>query len=86
MSKFNKPKTAAQVSEAAIERVIQGADAVDDRRQPDIAVDQVEVRFTMTLTGEMAGRVDQARKKAGGLTRLAWIRLAAAEKLEREGI
>ena len=31
MSKFNKPKTTAQVSDAEIERVIQGADAVDDR-------------------------------------------------------
>jgi hypothetical protein len=86
MSKFNKPKATAQVSEAEIERVIQGADAVDDRRQPEKAVDQGEVRFTMTLPGDMAGRVDQARRKAGGLTRLSWIRLAVAEKLEREGI
>ena len=32
MSKFSKPKPAAQISEAEIERVIQGADAIDDRR------------------------------------------------------
>jgi len=86
MSKFNKPKATAQVSDAEIERVIQGADAVDDRRQPEKTVDQVEVRFTMTLTGDMAGRVDRARKLSGGLTRLSWIRLAVAEKLGREGI
>jgi hypothetical protein len=90
MSKFSKPKPAstANVTEADIERVIQGADAVDDRRTaPAPAVSEPEeVRFTMTLAGDMASRVDRARKAAGGLTRLSWIRLAVAEKLTREGV
>lgn len=86
MSKFSKPKPSAQVSEADIERVISGADANDDRKAEPKPEGQGEVRFTMTLTGPMAGRVERARKAAGGMTRLAWIRLAVAEKLTREGI
>jgi hypothetical protein len=50
MSKFNKPKPTA-ASEAEIERVIQGADAVDDRRGAEKPVEQRDVRFTMTLPG-----------------------------------
>jgi len=86
MSKFSKPKTA---TEADIERVIQRADAVDNQRSETKAspsLNENDIRFTMTLTGDMAGRVDQARRKAGGLTRLSWIRLAVAEKLVREGL
>jgi hypothetical protein len=90
MSKFSKPKPASSgaVTEADIERVIQGADAVDDRRESPVpaAPEPEEVRFTMTLSGEMAGRVDRARKAAGGLTRLSWIRLAVAEKLARDRV
>jgi hypothetical protein len=89
MSKFSKPKPAAAVTEADIDRVIEGADAVDDRRtekKPTAEPDQGEVRFTMTLAGDMASRVDRARKAAGGLTRLSWIRLAVAEKLTRDGV
>ena len=86
MSKFSKPKPAAAVTQADIERVIQGADAVDDRRDEKKPIDPSEVRFTMTLPGDMAGRIDRARKAAGGLTRLGWIRLAIAEKLARDGI
>ena len=88
MSKFSKPKPAA-VTEADIERVIQGADSVDDRRdekKPIREADPSEVRFTMTLPGEMDSRIDRARKAAGGLTRLAWIRVAIAEKLARDGV
>jgi hypothetical protein len=85
MSKFSKPKPASSVTEADIERVIQGADAVDDRKAEQNPDDQGEVRFTMTLAGDMSGRVNRARKAAGGLTRLSWIRLAVAEKLTREG-
>jgi hypothetical protein len=33
----------------------------------------------------MADRVDAARKRVGGIARLAWIRLAIAEKLDRDG-
>lgn len=95
MSKFAKPKT---VREEDIERVIRGADAVDDRaeeregdRKPAPAPEAPpapaeEVRFTMTLPPELAGRVDRARKAAGGLNRLGWIRVAIAEKLARDGI
>ncbi|EWY36406.1 hypothetical protein N825_27050 [Skermanella stibiiresistens SB22] len=84
-SKFSKPKPAGAVSQTDIERVIQGADAVDDRREDKKSVEESEVRFTMTLPGEMSGRVDRARKSAGGLTRLSWIRVAVAEKLSRDG-
>jgi hypothetical protein len=93
MSKFTKPKPAAEPSHEDIERVIQGADAVDarrDDRKPASAAnadeDAGEVRFTMTLAGDMAKRVDRARKAAGGLTRLSWIRMAVAEKLTRDGV
>jgi hypothetical protein len=88
MSKFSKPKAGAAVTEADIDRVIEGADAVDDRRaeKKPAGQDQGEVRFTMTLTGDLVSRVDRARKAAGGLTRLSWIRLAVAEKLTRDGV
>jgi hypothetical protein len=88
MSKFSKPKPAA-ITEADIDRVIEGADAVDDRRmekKPAAEPDQGEVRFTMTMAGDMAKRIDRARKAAGGMTRLSWIRLAVAEKLTRDGV
>src|SRR4051794_40598266 len=39
----------------------------------------------LTLPSSMSERVDTARKAAGGIARLAWIRLAIAEKLTREG-
>jgi len=86
MSKFSKPRP---VTEADIDRVIEGADAADDRRaekKPAVESGQKEVRFTMTLPGELAGRVNRARKAAGGLTLLSWIRLAIAEKLSRDGV
>jgi hypothetical protein len=87
MSKFSKPKPGA--SDAEIERVIQGADAVDspkgNNRKAE-PIDQGDVRFTMTLPGDLATRVDRARKAAGSLTRLSWIRLAVAEKLARDGV
>jgi hypothetical protein len=78
MSKFVKPKPAA-VTQADINRVIEGADAVDDRPTAK------ETRFTMTLDAEMTAQIDRARKATGRLTRLAWLRQAAAEKLERDG-
>jgi hypothetical protein len=90
MSKFSKPKPAA-VTEADIDRVIEGADAADNRAA--VKTEEVllprpdsDVRFTMTLAGDVASRVDRARKAAGGLTRLSWIRLAVAEKLTRDGV
>lgn len=86
MSKFSKPKTSSAVSQEDIDRVISGADAVDDRQDRKPEPEGGEVRFTMTLPGDMASRVDRARKAAGGLTRLAWLRVAAAEKLARDGV
>jgi hypothetical protein len=90
MSKFIKPKPAAPVTQADIDRVIEGADAVDDRKPEPKAQAQTQaaedVRFTMTLPADMAEQIDRARKKAGRLTRLSWIRLAVAEKLARDGI
>jgi hypothetical protein len=88
MSKFSKPKPAT-VTQDDIDRVIEGADAVDDRRaekKPAAEPDQEDVRFTMTMASDMASRVDRARKAAGGMTRLSWIRLAVAEKLARDGV
>jgi hypothetical protein len=88
MSKFNKPKAAGPVSQEDIDRVIGGADAVDGRKesQPAAEPEGAEVRFTMTLGADMAARIDRARKASGGLTRLAWLRVAAAEKLSRDGV
>jgi hypothetical protein len=90
MSKFSKPKPTT-VTQDDIDRVIEGADAVDDRRtekkppaEPEPASE--EVRFTMTMAGAMASRIDRARKAAGGLTRLSYIRMAVAEKLARDGV
>lgn len=86
MSKFAKPgRAGGEPTAAEIDRIIGGADAVDDRRADNPAPDGGEVRFTMTLDAELGARVDRARKRAGGLSRLAWLRLAAAEKLERDG-
>jgi hypothetical protein len=88
MSKFSKPKPAGAVTQADIDRVIGGADAVDDREAETKVEPKADedVRFTMTLSGDLAGRIDRARKAAGGLTRLSWIRLAVAEKLSRDGV
>lgn len=88
MSKFSKPKPAA-VTKADIDRVIEGADAVDDRRvekKPTAEPEPREVRFTMTLAGDLVARVDRAKKVAGGMTRLSWIRLAITERLARDGV
>jgi len=85
MSKFARPKATAPVSQAEIDRVIQGADAVDAKRAEKPAQEEGEVRFTMTLPADMAHRVDRARKGAGGLPRLSWIRMAVVEKLNRDG-
>jgi len=86
MSKFSKPRPAGHIPhQDDIDRVIRGAGAVDDRRVEKPAQEEGEVRFTMTLPGDLAQRVDRARKGAGGLTRLSWIRMAVAEKLNRDG-
>jgi len=86
MTKFSKPRPAGHIPhQADIDRVISGADAVDDRKTEKID-EGTEVRFTMTLPADMAQRVDVARKAAGRLTRLSWIRMAVAEKLSRDGV
>jgi hypothetical protein len=78
MSKFSKPKPTTQ---ADMDRVIQSADAIDNSKSAED-----DVRFTMTLTGDMSERVNRARKASGNMPRVIWIRAAIAEKLAREGM
>src|SRR5689334_2266192 len=80
-SKFARPQ-GREPTPADIERVIGKAEARDEPASP---VAEAEVRFTLVLPSSMADRVDAARKAAGGMARLAWIRLAIAEKLGRDG-
>lgn len=82
-SKFSRPQR--QPAEAEIDKVISKADTRDDPASA-APTPEAEVRFTMVLPADMSERVDKARKAAGGMARLAWIRLAIAEKLGREGI
>ena len=87
-SKFSRPGR-QQPTQADIDRVIGAAEARDDPAPvvpPSPPLPEVEVRFTMVLPAEMSERVDKARKGAGGMARLAWIRLAIAEKLSRDGM
>lgn len=79
MSKFAKPKSAPLPTAEQIERVISAAPTHDG-----VQAEAEEMRFTMTLPAAMAAKVDEARKVAS-LTRLAWIRVAIAEKLARDG-
>jgi hypothetical protein len=80
-SKFGKPKRDPPPEE--VDRVIGKAETRDE---PAGAAPEAEVRFTLVLPVGMATRVDAARKAAGGMARLAWIRLAIAEKLARDGL
>ena len=77
-SKFVRPQREATPAE--IEQVIGKAETRDE---PTAA--EAEIRFTLVLPSSLAERVDAARKAAGGLARLSWIRLAIAEKLNRDG-
>jgi len=79
-SKFSRPQREPSLAE--IEQVIGKAETRDD---PAGTAPEAEVRFTLVLPSSMAERVDTARKAAGRLARLAWIRLAIAEKLNRDG-
>jgi hypothetical protein len=83
-SKFTKPQPLPQQepTEDEIDRIIDKAESRDDPSMPE---PEKEVRFTMALQSSMAFRVDKAREAAGGIARLAWIRLAIAEKLARDG-
>ena len=81
MGKFARPTKPTQ---ADIERVIQGADAADGRQSDKPTAVEGEVRFTMTVPTDMAAEVDVARKRLGNINRLAWIRLAMREKLDRD--
>jgi hypothetical protein len=77
-SKFVRPQR--EPTPAEIEQVIGKAETRDE---PTAA--EAEIRFTLVLPSSLAERVDAARKAAGGLARLSWIRLAIAEKLNRDG-
>jgi hypothetical protein len=83
-SKFAKPQREPTLAE--VERVIGKAETRDEPASPAAEPEaEKEVRFTLALPSGMADRVDTARKAAGGMARLAWIRLAIAEKLIRDG-
>ena len=89
MSKFAKPKPQAQrePSKEDIDRVIGGAEARDGHIEEVVTASpepRADVRFTMVLSPEEADEVDAARKKAGRMSRLAWIRQAMAEKIARD--
>jgi hypothetical protein len=78
-SKFARPQR--EPTPVEIEQVIGKAETRDE----PVAI-EAEVRFTLVLPSGMANRIDIARKVAGGMARLAWIRLAIAEKLNRDGV
>jgi len=84
-SKFAKPQREPTLAE--VERVIGKAETRDEPASsapvPEPEAEK-EIRFTLALPSGMADRVDTARKAAGGMARLAWIRLAIAEKLIRD--
>jgi hypothetical protein len=82
-SKFSRPQR--EPTQDEVERVISKAETRDDPAPLTPPAD-AEARFTMVLPADMSERVDKARKSAGGMARLAWIRLAIAEKLARDGI
>jgi hypothetical protein len=77
MSKFAKPKP----TKDDIDRVIGGAEAKDGQAE---AVPEKETRFTMVLQPALTRQIDAARKKAGGLSRLSWIRMVIVERLARD--
>jgi hypothetical protein len=76
------PAAGDGITEAAIERVINGGSPPPAAEaQP---VEAEEVRFQMVVPAALCRAIDQAR----GLTRTsrrAWLLQAAQEKLEREG-
>lgn len=85
-SKFSRPSRQAP-TQADIDRVIGAAETRDGPGSTSPTPSEVgaESRFTMVLPADMAERVDKARRGAGRMARLAWIRLAIAEKLNRDG-
>jgi hypothetical protein len=80
LAKFTKPQR--EPTPEDIEKVIGKAEARDEPAEDKA---ESEVRFTLTLPSSLADRVDAARHASGGMARLAWIRLAIAEKLARQG-
>ena len=80
-TKFARPQR--EPTPAEVEQVISKAETRDE---PAGTTPEVEVRFTLTLPASLANRVDTARKAAGGMARLAWIRFAIAEKQSRDGV
>jgi len=82
VSKF-APKTAAKPaaqppSDEAIDRVV--AAAAPDAPPAEKKAKAKDVVFSMSLPAEMAAAIDESCERLG-LTRTAWLRLAAAEKL-----
>lgn len=84
-SKFSRPNREPTSEE--VDRIIGKAETRDEPAPASsTTLPEVEVRFTMVLPADLSDRVDKARKAAGGMARLAWIRLAIAEKLNRDGM
>lgn len=84
MSKFATPKTGAKAAAKSVEDVLKAApnDDMGADAAPAENGDE-EVRFTMTMPRSMADAIDAAAK-GYGLKRIAWLRVAAKEKLTRE--
>lgn len=82
-SKFSRPLREPTPEE--VERIVGKAETRDEPA-PAAPPPEAEIRFTMVLPADLSDRVDKARKAAGGMARLAWIRLAIAEKLIRDGM
>lgn len=78
-SKFATPKASTKVAAKSVEDVLKAAPNDDTGAEGG----DEEVRFTMTMPRSMADAIDAAAKTYG-LKRIAWLRVAAREKLTRE--
>lgn len=67
----------SKFTKPTVQAVIRAADVTE-------STESKAVRFTLPLDAELTEQIDQARKRLRQ-TRLAWIRQAIVEKLEREG-
>jgi hypothetical protein len=95
-SKFSKPKPSAAAAgpvpptEEAIERIIGRASAHDVAPAPPPvepltpAEPPKPIRFTLELPPDLVAEIDATRKRSGNPARVAWIRMAIAEKLARD--
>jgi hypothetical protein len=73
----NGTVTMSKFTKPTVQAVIRAADVAE-------STPAKAVRFTLPLDVELTEQIDQARKRLRQ-SRLAWIRQAIIEKLEREG-